>query len=115
MAPSYQMALILVNEIFESVSLSSIPRSLFLTSVRPSARSPVSPSETIFLIPELADRLTGQRDNPLYSLPPFTLAILSPGNGGLVARRQGRRAQKVSAGMEWPAEPSPRFRKQRRA
>jgi hypothetical protein len=39
-------------------------------------------------------------DQEASGLPTFTLAILSIGKGELVARRQGRRAQKASAGME---------------
>ena len=51
----------------------------------------------------------------IHPRPPSPLRLFLPGRGELVARRQGRRAPKASAGREFPAAPPPCIRRMMRA
>jgi len=53
--------------------------------------------------------------NPHSNFPPFTFAITFSAKSKLVARKQGRCAEKASAGKEFPPEIQSFFRRRRRA
>jgi uncharacterized protein YktB (UPF0637 family) len=53
--------------------------------------------------------------NPHSNFPPFTFAITFSAKSKLVARKQGRCAEKASAGKEFPPEIQSCFRRRRRA